>query len=83
MSPFANEMTVEYAAGPLDRSRGRPGSAVVTGEPNRQVAAGARIGGVAENEPLGPRVYQQPDPHTLLVVMSEPRKVSEAISSVQ
>jgi hypothetical protein len=29
------------------------------------------------------KVYQQPDPHTLLVVMSEPRKVSESISSAQ
>jgi len=27
------------------------------------------------------KVYQQPDPHTLLLVMSEPRKVSEAISA--
>ena len=27
------------------------------------------------------KVYQQPDPHTLLVVMSEPRKVSESISA--
>ena len=29
------------------------------------------------------KVYQQPDPHTLLVVMSEPRKVTESISSAQ
>jgi integrase len=29
------------------------------------------------------KVYQQPDPQTLLVVMSEPRKVSELVSSAQ
>jgi hypothetical protein len=28
-------------------------------------------------------VYQQPDPATLLMVMSEPRKVSERISAAQ
>lgn len=29
------------------------------------------------------KVYQQPDPATLLIVMSEPRKVSESISAAQ